>query len=289
MSPFYSHLLHHLKLQFISEFRKLSPSVSGVQEALDRLRTTESGSWGTTVQFDANFKNMYSNCNVQLLKNFIKICAGYAGLSEASIYYINNLVDVNMTHSYFHEPTGIFHTASGFSMGDHSASRGSEVILRTSELRTYRALSVHSFLHKVLQYFRFKDDINGTKEENLEIIEIITTTYPKDIQVNVDIGLIHGKFLNLRIYNLINSSISYTMILRKRNSKYDIILKYSNTCTKYKSCAAKTYFDMTWTHCSDQREQRQQEVILPSSHQATKEDAASKTSQRDTVHRKGGT
>ena len=138
----YSHLLYHLELQFISEFGKLSPSVSGVQEALDRLRATESDDWGTTLQFDADFKNMYSNCNVQLLKDSIKICAGYAGLSEATVDYINNLVDVNMTHSYFHEPTGIFHTASSFSMGDHSASRGSEVILRTSELgrRTLRSL-----------------------------------------------------------------------------------------------------------------------------------------------------
>ena len=266
LDKIYSHLLHHLEEHFMEEFGRLSPSVSGVQEALDRLRGTGSSGWGTAVQLDADFENMYSNCNVQLLKESIRVCAGFAGFSDSTLEYVENLVTVNMQHSYFHEPTGFFHTTSGFSMGDHSASRGSELILRTSELKTYRALQVHSLLSKTLHYFRFKDDIEakpeGTREEVLKAIEIISTTYPADIQLNVEVGVLQGKFLNLRIYSPPIGDQPYTTILRKRNSKYDIIPPNSNTCPKYKTCAGVTYFDMTTTHCSDQRERHRQVDVV---------------------------
>ena len=42
LDKIYSHLLHHLEEHFMEEFGRLSPSVSGVQEALDRLRDTGS-------------------------------------------------------------------------------------------------------------------------------------------------------------------------------------------------------------------------------------------------------
>ena len=266
LDKIYSHLLNCLEQQFMTEFGRLSPSVTGVQEALDRLKGTASGSWGRSVQLDADFSNMYSNCNATLLKESVRICAVFAGFSEATIEYIENLITVNMEHSYFHEPTGFFHTTSGFSMGDHSASRGSELILRTSELGTYRLLRAHSLLELTHHYFRFKDDVEaqpeGTREEVLKAIEIISTSYPQDIQLNVEVGIIQGKFLNLRIYTLPTSTTSYTTILRKRNSKYDVIPPNSNTCPKYKSCAGRTYFDMTRTHCSDPREQERQVQVV---------------------------
>ena len=45
-----------------------------------------------------------------------------------------------MSHSYFKEPGGIFKTLNGFSMGDNSAARGSEIILRIYELEIYSKL-----------------------------------------------------------------------------------------------------------------------------------------------------
>ena len=209
---------------------------------------------------------MYSNCNRDLLKHHVRHGAELAGLGEDTIQYIFNLIHVNMEHSYFKEPTGIFHTTHGFSMGDNSASRGSEVILRDSELGTFAALDAKSLLHTVDDYFRFKGDIHahpdGTMEEVLDAIQIISTTYPPAIQLNVEVNIFQGKFLNLRLYNLIDSDRLYTTILRKKNSKYDIIPPNSNTSKPYKSCAGRTYYDMTRTHCSHPNEQERQVHVV---------------------------
>lgn len=51
-----------------------------------------------------------------------------AKLSRKSVDYIINLMSVSMNHSYFKEPSEIYKTLKGFSMGDNSAARGSEII-----------------------------------------------------------------------------------------------------------------------------------------------------------------
>ena len=262
----FGHLLYYIEQEFFTRFGRMSPSVSGVTETVERLKGIRTGDWGTMAQFDADFTNMYSLCDVELLKRHVLNGARLAGLSEDSVAYIFNLIEVNMAHSYFREPTGIFHTTTGYSMGDNSASKGSEVILRDSELGTFQRLQDKSLLKNVEDYFRFKDDIHahpdGTIDEVLEALHIISTSYPQEIQLNVEINIVQGKFLNLRLYNLIGSEGLFTTILRKRNSKYDVIPFDSNTQECYKYCAGRTYFDLTRSHCTDLQEQKRQVGVV---------------------------
>ena len=55
-------------------------------------------------------------------------------------------------------------------------------------------------------YLRFKDDIfvvvNGNYNEMIHCIEIISTRYPTSIQLSSEVNVIHGMFLNLRLYNV---------------------------------------------------------------------------------------
>jgi hypothetical protein len=141
----YSHLLFFIEAEFNTRYGRMSPSVSGVNEALERVKRLNTGAWGTTAQLDADFENMYSNCHKELLKRHVRHAAELAGFSEESIQYIFNLIHVNMEHSYFREPSGIFHTTRGYSMGEMSASRGSEVILRDSELRHLKPSTLVTF------------------------------------------------------------------------------------------------------------------------------------------------
>ena len=108
-----------------------------------------------------------------------------------------------MTHSYFHEPNGIYRTLNGFSMGDCSAARGSEIILRVYELEIYNDLAKHKLLKYVSRYLWFRDDvsvhIHGDASTILNIMKIIVTGYPKEIQFNVESRLVFGKFLNISI------------------------------------------------------------------------------------------
>ena len=186
-----------------------------------------------------------------------------AGISDASQTYILNLLTVNSQHSYFREPTGIFHSKKGNSMGDHSAGRGSEVCLKGSEIESFEILKHNSYLASIPYYNRFRDDIsthltNGNINILMDIIWIILKNYPANIQLNLETNIMQGKFLNIRHYTLPNTTAPYTTILRKRNTKYEIIPPTSNTNPLYKKCAGMTYFWMTRTHCSDIRERHRQ-------------------------------
>ena len=112
-------------------------------------------------------------------------------------------------------------------MGDIAASRGSEVILRGAELEIFRKLKQKNLLKNIVIYLRFKNDIfvivNGSNEEMTKSLEIIATGYPDDIQLNSEVNIIQGEFLNLRIYNVNGESKLFTTILRKQNCKYNII------------------------------------------------------------------
>ena len=105
-------------------------------------------------------------------------------------------------------------------MGDIAASRGSEIILRGAELDIFRKLKQKNLLKDVVIYLRFKDIIfviiNDSNEEMTEGIKIIATGYPEDIQLNSEVNIIHGKFLNLCIYNVNGDSKLFTTILQKK-------------------------------------------------------------------------
>ena len=55
-------------------------------------------------------------------------------------------------------------------------------------------------------YLRFKDDIfvivDGTNDGISDALEIIATGYLQELQLNSEANVIHGKFLNLRLYNV---------------------------------------------------------------------------------------
>ena len=65
-----------------------------------------------------------------------------------------------MNHSYFKEPKGIFKTLMGFSMGDNSAARGSEIILRIFELDIFGKLHEKGLESNLTRYLRFRDDVS---------------------------------------------------------------------------------------------------------------------------------
>lgn len=56
LDKIYSFLLFHIEEEFRLRFGRLSPSVSGVTEALDRIKTFKTGAWGTTAQLDAGIE-----------------------------------------------------------------------------------------------------------------------------------------------------------------------------------------------------------------------------------------
>ena len=107
-------MLFFIEREFIRVFGALSPSVTA--------GVSKTGNWGTSIEMEGDFGDLYSNCN----KNLLKICIIKAGkiakLENDSVDYIINLMECSMSHSYFHEPQGIYKTLQGFSMGDNSAA-----------------------------------------------------------------------------------------------------------------------------------------------------------------------
>ena len=125
----FSHLLFYQEKHFVDRFGRCSPTVTGVDEAASRLKKAKIGNLGTSIELDDDFSDLYSFCDINLLKKHVKVACELAGFNTNTVYYINNLIFVEMNRSYFCEPTGVFRTTQGFSMGDNAAARSSEIIL----------------------------------------------------------------------------------------------------------------------------------------------------------------
>ena len=137
-----------------------SPSVTGIDEAVERIKKTKTGVWGSSIELEGDFGDLYSNCNKDLLENCILQAGKIAKLNSESLQYIINLMKCSMSHSYFKEPTGIYKTLEGFSMGDNSAARGSELILRIYELQIFKEIFGLKLQNSLARYLRFRDDVS---------------------------------------------------------------------------------------------------------------------------------
>jgi hypothetical protein len=266
LNKIYGHILHFMEKEFHSKFKRFSPSVTGINEAIERISTSTTGDWGQSLEVQADFSDLYSNCEENLLKKHVRTGCILAGFSAETIEYIMRLIEIDMRKSYFKEPGGIYKTDRGFSMGDNSAADGSEIILRGTELEIFQKISDETLFDIIQRYLRFRDDLSlhlkGSRERMMKVLQIICTNYPIQIQLNTEVNVFTGKFLNLRIYNKININSPETTILRKSACKYVITPPNSNTNPAYKKCAGRTYFDMVETHCSSKSEKsRQRDVV----------------------------
>lgn len=150
--------------------------------------------------------------------------------------YIMRLIEIDMSteesmdmrKSYFKEPGGIFKTDRDLSMGDNSAADGSKIILCGTELKIFQKISYENLFDVILRYIRFRDDLSlhlkGSQERMIKVLQIICTSYPIQIQLNTEVNVFAGKFLNLKIYNKLNFQSPETTILRK--SSYIFIIFY---------------------------------------------------------------
>jgi hypothetical protein len=123
-----------MEQHFAEKYGIMGPTVVGVNEALERLKGSKKGEWGSSIDLEGDFSDLYSNVDITTLKKYVQMGSDIARISKSSQTYILNLLEVNSKHSYFKEPTGIFRSDKGYSMGDHSAGRGSEVSLKGSEI-----------------------------------------------------------------------------------------------------------------------------------------------------------
>ena len=262
----FNHLLFYIQEKFQNLFGINSPSVTGVKEAIDRIKQTKTGEWGRSIELEGDFSDLYSNCNEELLIECVSEGCRYARLHESSISYIRLLIKCIMKHSYFKEPLGIFRTLKGFSMGDCSAARGSEIILAIYEIKMFTKLARNNLLKNVFRFLRFRDDvsihISGNRKDMFNVVKIIGNGYPASIKFNMESKIIHGKFLNIRIYNNPNSNKPFTTVLRKSNNKYNIIPPNSNTHPRYKRMAGLSYFNTARMHTTTRKELENQYKVI---------------------------
>lgn len=131
-------------------------------------------------------------------------------------------------------------------MGDNSAARRSEIILRTYELKIFDQIHQSKLGKNVARYLRFQDDVfvhvTGEIDKMLEVIKIVRTRYPESFQLNVETKIIHGKFLNIKIFNIPGNKFPTTTVLLKDKSKFDVIPFNSNGSLKYNKMAGLGYF-----------------------------------------------
>ena len=59
LDKIFSHLFYFIEKAFHEKYGLLSPSVSGITEALDRMKLEETGAWGHSVELEADFTDLY--------------------------------------------------------------------------------------------------------------------------------------------------------------------------------------------------------------------------------------
>ena len=266
LDKIFSHLLYYIETEFVNRFGFNSPSVTGVEEAITRVKNSKTGLWGHSLELEGDFTDLYSNCNKELLILCVTKACRFAKMSLQTVDYICLLITCIMSHSYFKEPSGLFQTLKGFSMGDSSAARGSEIILRIYEISIFSSFSSLKLLPNVSRYLRFRDDVSlhftGSPVDILKCVRLVCCGYPPCMVFNLESKLIYGKFLNIRIYNDPTSSHPVTSVLRKPNNKYNITPPTSNTHGKYKRMAGSTYFRTARTHTSSTVELLRQYKVI---------------------------
>ena len=168
--------------------------------------------WGCSLEIQGYFRDLYSNCNLNLLVSCVTKACRFAGFNSSTTDYINLPIKCLMIHSYFKEP--IFKTMKGFSMGDSFVAHGSKIILRIFELKFLSNLSKRSLAPCVPRYLRFCDSVSlhivGLFDTILHCVNTISTGYPDCMVFNMESRVIYGKFLNFRIYNNPTSSTPLT-------------------------------------------------------------------------------
>ena len=59
LDKIFSHLLFFIEKAFHEKYGLFSPSVSGINEALERIKLEETGAWGHSVELEADFTDLY--------------------------------------------------------------------------------------------------------------------------------------------------------------------------------------------------------------------------------------
>ena len=85
LDKIYSHLLYFIENEFWRLYGRLSPSVTGIEEAIERIKKTHTGNWGESLELEGDFGDLYSNCNKELLEKCLKHSCQLAKLSTESI------------------------------------------------------------------------------------------------------------------------------------------------------------------------------------------------------------
>ena len=69
----FDHILFYMEQHFHQRFGRMSPCVTGVLEALDRIKETENGEFGESIEFEADFSDLYRKI-YNLILILILIC-----------------------------------------------------------------------------------------------------------------------------------------------------------------------------------------------------------------------
>ena len=88
----FDHVLFYM--EFHDKYKRLSPTVTGINEAIDRIKHTFFEDFHKGVILEMDFEDMYSsNINKTMLKKYFKKGALLARFSETSILYIFSLIE----------------------------------------------------------------------------------------------------------------------------------------------------------------------------------------------------
>ena len=252
-----------LKKEYENVYEGKIPMICSTQEFTERFKTENKSTTG--IHFETDVTDLYSCCTLDMIKDSIGFANNFVKFSDVTIQYIIDLLEIVMRNSYFKEPDGIYECDDGLSMGSHHSAVAADFVLFTSEYKSRSMLSNFNKMQYVHRFYRLRDDfllkLLGGKQDVMEILHIIFSSYPVGLEFNVTTNVIFSKFLDCRIISQPQHNVDTLTILRKSPCKFDIIRQTSNTSKRYKKSAINHYINRIKNVCNTNPERYRQKTV----------------------------
>ena len=150
-----------------------------------------------------DFSDAYTQSSLEDLQQSITKLGALVSWENGKIGLSIKLARLVFENCYFETPTGIHRQSKGFPMGGHSSREGLDNILLAGEVELLRNNEINYCLQ---YYYRLVDDIStaikGSFGKVKEVIQEMSTIYPKTMPLNIQISFGYSKFLDCHISKL---------------------------------------------------------------------------------------
>ena len=218
-----------------------------------------SENFSSTFILSADFSDAYTLSLRGRLQESISILGQALDYTHEHIALMIGLVNLVFDNVFFYTIFGLQRSTKGFPMGGHASRDALDVDLVRSEMEILACLVLDT--SRIHIYGRMVDDVScilqGSFDDMTKLLIKMATIYP-NMPLNVQISQVFGRFLDMSIYNFLNTNdkeykLTTTLTWKSLNT-YSYIGEDENKFSGYKGAVVPTTLARIYRRCSSHDE-----------------------------------